>query len=119
MMENKDAILILSEMMCDYASRLVYGPESEEYRESLQDHLLAIKMGMRALEIEGELKRKAVSVKIENTYWAKCGGCEHYFRMFMMAEKKAKCCPNCGRRLEWDEQGRDPEEDLHHHPQER
>ena len=29
---------------------------------------------------------------------------------------KQPFCMGCGRRLEWDEQGRDPEKDLHHHP---
>ena len=102
MMENKDAILILSGMMCDYASRLVYGPEHEEYRESLQEHLIAIKMGMRAIEIVGELERKTVKATIENKYWAKCGGCGCHFRIFTMAAERAVYCPKCGRKVEYE-----------------
>lgn len=65
------------------------------------------------------IREKPVKATRHNKYWGTCEDCGEHFRAFMLAEKKARYCPNCGRRLEWDEQGRDPEEDLHHHPERR
>ena len=48
-MKKEDAILILSELMCEFASRLVYGPEFEEYRESMKEKVEALKMAMSAI----------------------------------------------------------------------
>ena len=43
-----------------------------------------------------------VKAEMHNKYWATCEECVTTFRAFMMPAKKAKCCPNCGRRLEWE-----------------
>ena len=48
-------------------------------------------------------RNKPIIVTRHNKYWSTCKDCGNVFRAFMMAAKKARYCPNCGRRLEWDE----------------
>jgi len=48
-------------------------------------------------------RNEPIKVTRHNKYWATCKDCGNVFRAFMMAAKKARYCPNCGRRLEWDE----------------
>ena len=57
-----------------------------------------IKMLKEARDLIGE---EPVKAEMHNKYWATCEGCAVTFRAFMMPAKKAKFCPNCGRRLEW------------------
>ena len=67
-----------------------------EVRVGCDDYF--IRMLKEARDIIGEAPVKA---EMQNKSWAICEGCGKDFRAFMMPDRKAKCCPNCGRRLEW------------------
>lgn len=79
---------------------------------SCSDYLITMLKNARDL-----IREKPVKATRHNKYWGICEDCGGHFRAFMLIEKKARFCPNCGRRLEWNEQGSDPEEDVHHHPE--
>ena len=58
-----------------------------------------ITMLKEARDLIREKPVKAIKV---SGYWAACEGCGEHFRIFMMAGKKAKYCPNCGKRVEYE-----------------
>lgn len=39
---------------------------------------------------------------IVNKYWAICGQCGGHYRLHMMPNEKAKYCPRCGKKLEYE-----------------
>ena len=65
--------------------------------------LQSVQMSFEFVDVLIELLKEQDPVKAErhNKFWAVCEECTTDFRAFMMPEKKAKYCPNCGRRLEW------------------
>ena len=55
-MNKEEALIILSEMMCEFASRLVLVQDCEEYSESMRQKIEAIKLGMFAIYTSKDLK---------------------------------------------------------------
>ena len=47
------------------------------------------------------IRETPVKATERSQYWGTCEGCGELFRTYMMQEKKASYCPNCGRRLKW------------------
>lgn len=67
------------------------------YNNEFNGCLLYLKIDTIEL-LKKQLPTKALT---KNRYWAVCNDCGNTFRKFMMPAKKAKYCPECGKKIEW------------------